>query len=163
MKLRPSRILAQLRRNQLPTSFKVNLNDPRVIEIAGLSGCDAVWICQEHVPNDWSNLEHQIRAARIHNMDSLVRVATADAVGATQPLTAIGLDAVAGPAWAGRSKPVLFVLVVGETARAASSAACSVQPRPALYRSSSAPSASCASSTVPISGSSAWPRQNRFQ
>jgi len=38
MKLRPSRILAQLRRNQLPTSFKVNLNDPRVIEIAGLSG-----------------------------------------------------------------------------------------------------------------------------
>jgi 4-hydroxy-2-oxoheptanedioate aldolase len=75
MKLRPSRILAQLRRNQLPTSFKVNLNDPRVIEIAGLSGCDAVWICQEHVPNDWSNLENQIRAARIHNLDSLVRVA----------------------------------------------------------------------------------------
>jgi 4-hydroxy-2-oxoheptanedioate aldolase len=75
MKLRPSRVLSLLRQGQLATSFKVNLNDPRVIEIAGLSGCDAVWICGEHVPNDWSNLEHQIRAARLHDMDSLVRVA----------------------------------------------------------------------------------------
>ncbi|MDP3069621.1 MAG: aldolase/citrate lyase family protein [Opitutaceae bacterium] len=75
MQLRPSRVLAQLRQGGLATSFKVNLNDPRVIEIAGLAGADAVWICQEHVPNDWSNLEHQIRAARLHNMDSLVRVA----------------------------------------------------------------------------------------
>jgi 4-hydroxy-2-oxoheptanedioate aldolase len=75
MKLRPSRVLALLRQGQLATSFKVNLNDPRVIEIAGLAGADAVWICQEHVPNDWSNLEHQIRAARLHDMDSFVRVA----------------------------------------------------------------------------------------
>jgi 4-hydroxy-2-oxoheptanedioate aldolase len=75
MKLRPSRVLSLLRHGQLVTSFKVNLNDPRVIEIAGLSGCDAIWICGEHVPNDWSNLEHQIRAARLHDMDTLVRVA----------------------------------------------------------------------------------------
>ncbi len=75
MKLRPSRILSLLRQGQIVTSFKVNLNDPRVIEIAGLCGCDAVWICGEHVPNDWTNLEHQIRAARLHNLDTLVRVA----------------------------------------------------------------------------------------
>ena len=49
---------------------------------------------------------------------SLARVATADAVEATKPLVSVGTDAVAGPAWAGRSKPLLFVLVVGETARA---------------------------------------------
>jgi lipid A ethanolaminephosphotransferase len=49
---------------------------------------------------------------------SLARVATADAVEATKPLVPVGTDAVAGPAWAGRSKPLLFVLVVGETARA---------------------------------------------
>ncbi len=49
---------------------------------------------------------------------SLARVATADAVQATKPLVPVGTDAVAGPAWAGRSKPLLFVLVVGETARA---------------------------------------------
>lgn len=75
MKLRSSRVLALLRQGQLATTFKANLNDPRVIEIAGLCGCDAVWICGEHVPNDWSNLEHQIRAARLHDMDSFVRVA----------------------------------------------------------------------------------------
>ena len=49
---------------------------------------------------------------------SLARVATADAVKATKPLVPIGVDAVPGRAWAGRSKPLLFVLVVGETARA---------------------------------------------
>ena len=74
MKLRRSRLLSLVREGQLVTSFKANLNDPRVIEIAGLCGCDAVWICNEHVPNDWSNLEHQVRAARLHDMDSLVRI-----------------------------------------------------------------------------------------
>ncbi len=49
---------------------------------------------------------------------SLARVATADAVEATKPLLPVGEDAVAGAASAGRSKPLLFVLVVGETARA---------------------------------------------
>ena len=74
MKLRRSRLLSLVREGQLVTSFKANLNDPRVIEIAGLCGCDAVWICNEHVPNDWTNLEHQIRAARLHDVDTLVRV-----------------------------------------------------------------------------------------
>ncbi len=35
---------------------------------------DAVWLCTEHVPNDWLSLENQIRAARIHDVDALVRV-----------------------------------------------------------------------------------------
>lgn len=74
MKTRPSRVLARLRAQQLPTVLKVNLSEPRVIEIAGLSGVDAVWLCTEHVPNDWIGLENQIRAARIHDIDTLVRV-----------------------------------------------------------------------------------------
>ncbi len=74
MSARPSRILKLLRENQLPTVLKVNLSEPRVIEIAGLCGVDAVWLCNEHVPNDWIGLENQIRAARIHNIDALVRV-----------------------------------------------------------------------------------------
>ena len=49
---------------------------------------------------------------------SLARVATADAVEAAKPLVPVGTDAVPGPAWAGHSKPLLFILVVGETARA---------------------------------------------
>ena len=74
MSARPSRILKLLRENQLPTVLKVNLSEPRVIEIAGLCGVDAVWLCNEHVPNDWIGLENQIRAARVHNIDTLVRV-----------------------------------------------------------------------------------------
>lgn len=74
MKTRVSRVLKLLREGQLPTTLKINLSDPRVIEIAGLSGVDAVWLCTEHVPNDWLSLENQIRAARVHNIDTLVRV-----------------------------------------------------------------------------------------
>jgi 4-hydroxy-2-oxoheptanedioate aldolase len=74
MKLRSSRVLKLLREGHLPTVFKINLSDPRVVEIAGLSGADAVWLCTEHVPNDWIGLENQIRAARVHDMDALVRV-----------------------------------------------------------------------------------------
>lgn len=88
MKLRPSRLLARLRQGQLPSTFKINLSDPRIIEIVGLSGFDAVWLCQEHVPGDWIGLEHQIRAARLHDMDSLVRVAKGSYSDYLRPLEA---------------------------------------------------------------------------
>jgi lipid A ethanolaminephosphotransferase len=39
--------------------------------------------------------------------------------GAAKPRAAIGLDAKPGPSWATRTKPMLVVLVIGETARAA--------------------------------------------
>lgn len=75
MNTRSSRVLSLLNEGKLPLVMKLNLSDPRVIEITGLSGVDAVWLCTEHVPNDWLGLEGQIRAARIHNVDTLVRVA----------------------------------------------------------------------------------------
>jgi 4-hydroxy-2-oxoheptanedioate aldolase len=74
MTLRPSRILKKARSGQHATVIKLNLIEPRVVELAGLSGADAVWLCNEHVPNDWLNLEHQIRAAKLYNMDTIVRV-----------------------------------------------------------------------------------------
>lgn len=73
-KLRPSRILRELRNGQNSTVLKLNLADPRVVELAGLSGASAVWLCNEHVPNNWLNLEHQIRAAKLYDMDTIVRV-----------------------------------------------------------------------------------------
>ena len=88
MKTRPSRILALLRQNQFPTVFKINLSDPRVLEIAGLGGIDAVWLCTEHVPNDWLGLEQQIRAARLHDMDTIVRVARGSYSDTIKPLEA---------------------------------------------------------------------------
>lgn len=46
-------------------------------------------------------------------------VLAADARGAARPRQPIGLDAVPGPSWAQRARPMVLVLVVGETARAA--------------------------------------------
>jgi len=74
MPLRSSRLLRLLRGGGLPTAFKHNLADPRAVEIVGLCGIDAVWLCNEHVPNDWIGLENQVRAARMHDVDALVRV-----------------------------------------------------------------------------------------
>ena len=75
MKLRSSRILRELRAGKSPATMKINLCDPRIIELCGLAGFSAVWICNEHVGNDWFNLENQIRAAKLYDMDTIVRVA----------------------------------------------------------------------------------------
>lgn len=88
MKLRSSRVLKLLQEGRLPMVLKINLSDPRVIEIAGLSGVDAVWLCTEHVPNDWLGLENQIRAARVHNIDTLVRVGRGSYSDYIRPLEA---------------------------------------------------------------------------
>ncbi|WP_247661226.1 phosphoethanolamine transferase [Ideonella alba] len=50
---------------------------------------------------------------------SLGRVAVADTRSAAKPREPLGTDARPGAAWAARSKPTLFVFVLGETARAA--------------------------------------------
>lgn len=44
-------------------------------------------------------------------------VAIGEARGAAQPRQPVGLDAAPGPSWAQRRKPLVMVLVVGETAR----------------------------------------------
>jgi 4-hydroxy-2-oxoheptanedioate aldolase len=75
MNIRPSRLLQELRSGVSAPVIKLNLIDPRVVELAGLAGASAVWLCNEHVPNDWLNLEHQVRAAKLYNMDTIVRVA----------------------------------------------------------------------------------------
>lgn len=75
MKLRSSRLLRDLRAGQYPTCFKLNLADPRNIELCGLAGASAVWICNEHVGNHWFNLENQVRAAKLYDVDTIVRVA----------------------------------------------------------------------------------------
>ena len=50
---------------------------------------------------------------------ALGRVVAGDASASAHPLQPIGTDAVLGPTWPARTKPVLLVLVVGETARSA--------------------------------------------
>jgi 4-hydroxy-2-oxoheptanedioate aldolase len=103
MSARPSRILKLLRENQLPTVLKVNLSEPRVIEIAALGGVDAAWLCTEHVPNDWIGLENQIRAARVHDIDSLVRVGRGSYSDYIRPLEA-GAQGIIVPHVASRAE-----------------------------------------------------------
>ncbi len=50
---------------------------------------------------------------------SLARVLSADAKAATRVREPVGVDAVKATSWQQRKKPALFVIVVGETARAA--------------------------------------------
>ncbi|MFA9478941.1 HpcH/HpaI aldolase/citrate lyase family protein [Phycisphaerales bacterium AB-hyl4] len=72
--LRPSRVLAKLRAGEVVSCTKLNLSDPRVVEIAALAGLDCVWLDLEHVANNIRDIENAVRAAKAYNCDALVRV-----------------------------------------------------------------------------------------
>jgi 4-hydroxy-2-oxoheptanedioate aldolase len=63
-----------LRAGKLASSVKLNLGDPRVAEIAAASGVDCIWLDLEHTPGDLREIENQIRAAKMYDVDTLVRV-----------------------------------------------------------------------------------------
>jgi len=74
MKMRKSRVLETMRAGKVAKSIKINLSDPRIVEIAGMCGFDAVWLDMEHVPTDWRTIDEGIRAGKIYDMDTIVRV-----------------------------------------------------------------------------------------
>jgi len=94
--MRASRILREVRSGKVASCVKLNLIDSRVVELCGLSGFSAVWMDNEHVPNDWLNLEHMIRAARLYDMDAIVRVAKGDYSDLIKPFEA-GAQAIMVP------------------------------------------------------------------
>ncbi|GHU74364.1 siderophore biosynthesis protein SbnG [Clostridia bacterium] len=73
--IKPSRTLAKLRSGGVATCTKINLADPRAVEIAAQAGFDCIWLDMEHVPNGIGVIEQQALAARADDSDSLVRVA----------------------------------------------------------------------------------------
>lgn len=72
--LRSSRVLRKLRAGEVAGCVKINLADSRVVEIAAQAGLDCVWLDMEHVPNDLRDIEHGVRAAKVRDCDTLVRV-----------------------------------------------------------------------------------------
>lgn len=74
MLMRSSRVLRKLRSGEVVRCVRLNTLDPRVAEIAAMSGYDVLWYCREHVPSDWSELENCVRAAKIYDVDVMVRV-----------------------------------------------------------------------------------------
>ena len=88
IKMRPSRVLKKLRSGGTACCFKVNLADARSTEIAAMYGFDCIWTDMEHVPNDWSVIEKQIQAAKIYNVDVMVRVSRGGYSDLIRPLEA---------------------------------------------------------------------------
>lgn len=88
MNMRESRVLRKLRRGEIVTSIKINLNDPRVVEIATACGFDCCWLDMEHVPTDWKMIEESIRAAKMHDADVVVRVGKGSYSDYIRPLEA---------------------------------------------------------------------------
>ena len=74
MNMRPSRVLRKLRSGEPAICTKFNLADPRAVEIGCAYGFDCVWMCNEHIPTDWLALENMVRAAKLYDVDTLVRV-----------------------------------------------------------------------------------------
>ena len=72
--MRESRVLRKLRAGEVATSIKLNMGDPRVVEMAAMCGFDCIWLDLEHVPNDMVGIENMIRAAKIYDADVLTRV-----------------------------------------------------------------------------------------
>ena len=73
-KMRPSRVLRKLRAGGVAICAKLNLADPRVSEMAARSGFDCVWVDMEHVPSTLQQIENHVRAAKIYDVDTVVRV-----------------------------------------------------------------------------------------
>lgn len=74
MEMRPSRVLDRMRAGDTVCCAKINLSDPRSVEIAARAGYDCVWLCMEHVPTTLEQAENQVRTAKMYNVDTLVRV-----------------------------------------------------------------------------------------
>jgi 4-hydroxy-2-oxoheptanedioate aldolase len=84
--MRASRVLKKLREGEVVSCFKTNLADSRAVEIPAMQGFDCVWTCMEHVANDWSVIEKQIMAAKVYNVDTMVRVSRGGYSDYTRPL-----------------------------------------------------------------------------
>ena len=72
--MRESRVLSKLRSNEMVSCFKANFVDARVSELIAISGFDCVWIDQEHIGQDWSNVASSVWATKAHDVDIMVRI-----------------------------------------------------------------------------------------
>lgn len=73
--MRNSKVLARLRADNpvLMTNISMGVN-PMGVEMAGLLGYHAVWLDMEHRPFTWEDMEKLVMAARLGDMDAMVRI-----------------------------------------------------------------------------------------
>ena len=77
---RSSRILRTVRRGKVATMLKCNTSDNKVAEIFSLAQPDAIWLCMEHSSLNFVQAENQVNAAKIYDVDSILRVSRGGAV-----------------------------------------------------------------------------------
>jgi 4-hydroxy-2-oxoheptanedioate aldolase len=73
--MRPSRVLAKLRRGEKVLVTCCHLAEPSVYELTSLLGFDAIWLDLEHHPTGEPKAAELMRAARVGHADILVRPA----------------------------------------------------------------------------------------
>ena len=84
----PSRVLDKLRAGKNAYCMKFNFDSARPIAIAGLTGFDCAWCCQEHVSTDLSLMERYSLAAKAYGIDLLMRVPRGSYSDLVRPLEA---------------------------------------------------------------------------
>lgn len=84
--MRPSKVLAKMRAGGVATCIKPSLSDPIVSEIIARSGFDCAWLDMEHVPWTTDQINNHIRSAKLHDMDTIVRVRRGSYSDLIQPL-----------------------------------------------------------------------------
>ena len=71
---RKSRVKRTTSAGKVATILKCNTVDIKVAEIFALAQPDAIWLCMEHGSLDYNQAENQSNAAKIYDVDSLLRV-----------------------------------------------------------------------------------------
>ena len=72
--MRENRVRTKMKQGKLAIGTYVNLADPALVEIIGLSGFDAAFIDMEHTAFDLALVEEMIRTCDLVGITSLVRV-----------------------------------------------------------------------------------------
>ena len=88
--MRKSRVLEKLQKDEIVLCAKLNITHPWIVEMAGMAGYDCVWLCMEHCTPDYTSIENCIRAAKVYNIDAMVRV---DKAGYSSVIKPLELDA----------------------------------------------------------------------
>ena len=73
-RMRPSRVLRTIREGKVARVLKLNIADAKIAEIFAAAQPDALWLCMEHTSATWEQVENQIRAAKLYDVDTLLRV-----------------------------------------------------------------------------------------
>jgi 4-hydroxy-2-oxoheptanedioate aldolase len=84
--MRPSRVLRTIREGKVARVLKLNTSDAKVAEIFAMAQPDAIWLCMEHTSSSFEQIENQIRAAKIYDVDAVVRIARGSYSDYVRPL-----------------------------------------------------------------------------